>query len=177
MNKYLSLLFCAAAIALPAAAHGAVIEAVPAGFLISLQQEIHARPGEVYADIAKVDKWWNKAHTWSGDAANLSLALAPGGCFCERWDGNAVVHGQVIMLRKDTVVALQSSLGPLQDLAVNGILTFTMAPRGDGTILKLTYRVNGGPNSGLDKRAGPVDEVLTEQLRRLTAYAEKGAAE
>jgi len=72
---------------------------------------------------------------------------------------------------------LQSSLGPLQELAVNGILTFTMAPRGEGTILKLTYRVNGGPNSGLDKLAGPVNGVLTEQLHRLAAYAEKGAAE
>ena len=177
MNRYLPVLFCVATIVLPAVVRAETIEASPAGFLVSLQQEIHAKPGEVYEDIAKVDKWWNKAHTWSGDAANLSLALTPGGCFCERWEGGAAVHGQVIMLRKDTVVRLQSSLGPLQDLGVNGILTFTMAPRGEGTILKLTYRVNGGPNSGLDKWAGPVNGVLAEQLHRLASYAEKGTPE
>ena len=100
-----------------------------------------------------------------------------GACFCERWDGGAVVHGTVIGLRKDTQVVLQASLGPLQALAVSGILTFTMAPRGEGSVLKLTYRVNGGPNSGLDKWAGPVDAMLTEQLHRLASYAEKGAPE
>ncbi len=182
MAKHLRLLFCAAtialpALALPAIAHAEASEVSPAGFLVVLQQEIHAKPDDVYSDIGKVEKWWNKVHTWSGDAANLSMQLTSGGCFCERWDGGSAVHGQVVGLRKNTQVVLQSSLGPLQELAVNGILTFTMAPRGEGTILKLTYRVNGGPNSGLDKLAGPVNGVLTEQLHRLAAYAEKGAAE
>ena len=170
-------LFCAATIASSAAAWAETSEVSPAGFLVILQQEIHAKPADVYADVGKVGKWWNKEHTWSGNAANLSLEMTPGGCFCERWDGNATVHGQVVGLRKDAQVVLQSALGPLQPLAVNGIMTFTMAPKGEGTMLKLTYRVNGGPNSGLDKWAGPVGEVLTEQLHRLALYAEKGAPE
>jgi hypothetical protein len=162
---------------LPPLALAETSEVSPASFLVVLQQEIRAKPGEVYSDIGKVDKWWNKDHTWSGDAGNLSLQMTPGGCFCERWDSGAVVHGNVVGLRKDAQVRLQSSLGPLQDLAVTGILTFTMAPRGEGTLLKLTYRVNGGPNSGLDKWAKPVDGMLTDQLHRLASYAEKGTPE
>lgn len=177
MRKLMPALFCAATFVLPTLAHAEAVEAAPAGFLIVLQQEVHAKPADVFSDIGKVEKWWNKTHSWSGDAANLSLSLTPDGCFCERWDGNAVVHGKVVFMRKNAQVVLQSSLGPLQALAVNGILTFTMAPRDEGTILKLTYRVNGGPNSGLDKLAPVVDGVLAEQLHRLSAYAEKGAPE
>lgn len=175
MTIFRIALFCFAASILPASGHAATSEVSPASLLVVLEQEVHAAPSEVYADIGKVDKWWNKDHTYSHDAGNLSMQMAPGGCFCERWDGGAVMHGTVISLRKDTQVVLQASLGPLQPLAVTGVLTFTMAPRGEGTILKLTYRVNGGPNSGLDKWAGPVDAMLTEQLHRLASYAEKGA--
>lgn len=177
MFKSLPLLFCAAACILPAVALAETSEVSPASLLVILQQEIHAKPDDVFTDIGKVDKWWNKDHTYSHDAANLSMQLIPGGCFCERWEGGGVVHGTVIGLRKDAQVVLQSSLGPLQPLAVNGVLTFTMAPRGEGTVLKLTYRVNGGPHSGLDKWAAPVDAMLTEQLHRLASYAEKGTPE
>ncbi|HEX8955802.1 MAG TPA: hypothetical protein VF798_05990 [Burkholderiaceae bacterium] len=177
MNRIRSVLFCIAASALPALVQAATSEVSPASLLVVLEQEIHAKPGEVYADIGKVDKWWNKDHTFSHDAGNLSMQMAPGGCFCERWDGGAVLHGTVISLRKDSQVRLQTSLGPLQELAVTGVLTFTIAPRGEGTVLKLTYRVSGVPSSGLDKWAAPVDAMLSEQLRRLASYAEKGAPE
>jgi hypothetical protein len=177
MRSFTPFLFCVAAIGLPLAAAAETSDVTPSSFFISLQQEVHAKPGDVFDDIAKVDKWWNKEHTWSGNAANLSLSLVPGGCFCERWDANSFQHGQVVGIRKDAMVRLQSSLGPLQELAVDGILTFALTPKGDNTVLKLTYRVNGGPHSGLDKWAGPVEQVLTEQLHRLASYAEKGAAE
>ena len=34
--------------------------------------------------FARVGEWWGKDHTYSGDSANLSLSLTPGGCWCER---------------------------------------------------------------------------------------------
>lgn len=177
MQSLFRPLFCVAAFAISAAAGAETSDVSPSSFVVTLQQDVHAKPGDLYEDLGKVDKWWNKDHTWSGSAANLSLSLTPGGCFCERWDANSVVHGQVIGLRKDAMVRLQSSLGPLQELAVDGVLTFALTPRGEGTSLKLTYRVNGGPHSSLDKWAGPVNGVLTEQLHRLASYAEKGTPE
>lgn len=177
MGKIRHTLICIAASLMPGMALAATSDVSPASLLVVLEQEVHAKPDEVFADIGKVDKWWNKDHTYSHDAGNLSMQMAPGGCFCERWDSGAVMHGTVISMRRDSQVALQASLGPLQPLAVTGILTFTMAPRGDGTVLKLTYRVNGGPNSGLDNWAGPVDAMLSEQLHRLISYAEKGSPE
>jgi hypothetical protein len=134
MSRFLIALFCAATFVMPALAHAATSEVSPASFLVVLQQEVHARPDDVFSDIGKVEKWWNKDHSYSHDTANLSLQLTPGGCFCERWDGNAIVHATVIAVRKDTQVRLQGGLGPLQDLAVTGILTFTMAPRGEGNV-------------------------------------------
>lgn len=170
-------LFCSTAIGIPTCALAEVSNASSASLTVSLQQEVAAKPSDVFADIGKVDRWWSSQHTWSGNAANLSLPLLAGSCFCERWDGGSTQHGQVIFVKKDAVVRLQASLGPLQELAVNGILTFSVAPENGKTLLKLTYRVNGGPQSGLDKWAGPVEGMLDEQLHRLVSFAEKGAPE
>ena len=182
MIRFVPALFCvatfsAAILASSAPAFAESRDVSPASFVIGLQQEVNAKPADVFEDIAKVDKWWNKKHTWSGDANNLSMQLSPGGCFCERWDANFVEHGRVIGVRKDSMVRLESSLGPLQELAVTGILTFTVLPKEGKTTLKISYRVNGGPQSGLDKWAAPVESVLTEQMHRLALYAEKGDPE
>jgi uncharacterized protein YndB with AHSA1/START domain len=171
------LLCCITAICCPSLARAEVSDLTSASLTVSLQQEVNTSPAELFADIGKVDKWWNSQHTWSGSAANLSLPLQAGACFCERWDGGSTQHGQVIFVKRDAMVRLQASLGPLQELAVNGILTFSLASRDGKTLLKLGYRVNGGPHSGLDKWAGPVEAMLTEQMHRLASFAEKGAPE
>jgi hypothetical protein len=156
----------------PAAA--ATSEVSPSGFVVTLRQEVKASPHRVYEALGEVDRWWSAEHTWSGSAANLSLATQASACFCERWEGNSVEHGRVIYAARDSVLRLQGALGPLQALAVNAVLTFAVAEKDGRTVLQLTYRVSGNDAAGLQELAGPVDGVLAEQLRRLVVYAEGG---
>src|SRR5690348_2391959 len=132
------------------------------------------------AALASIDRWWNGQHSYSGNAANLSLKAEAGGCFCERWTDGEVEHGRVVMAMRDQVLRLQASLGPLQGRAVNGVLTLQLTPDdasgGRATLVSLTYTVNGSSASALDKVAPAVDGVLGEQLERLARYIETGKA-
>lgn len=155
----------------------ATSEVSPTGFLVTHRHEVTATPHRVYEALAEIDKWWNGGHSWSGQAANLSLATQAGGCFCERWGASSVVHARVIHAVEGRMLRLEGSLGPLQALATTGVLTFAMAPKDGGTALVVTYRVAGHEAAGLQPLAGPVDGVIGEQVRRLVAYLETGKAD
>jgi hypothetical protein len=43
------------------------------GFAVADTQMIRAPPERVYAALGEIGRWWSSAHTFSGDAANLSL--------------------------------------------------------------------------------------------------------
>ena len=145
---------CAAWLIATGVALGEPSAVSPAGFLVTQRHEVHASPQQVFEAIGRIGQWWNDAHTYSGHAANLSLNLVSGGCFCEKWDGNSVQHAQVIQARRGSLVRLQGGLGPLQPLPVNAILTFAMATVGDKTQLTVTYAVAGNNDAALDKLAG-----------------------
>jgi hypothetical protein len=105
----------------------------------------------------------------------MSLDLAAGACWCERWgEGCSMQHGQVLMVQPGRVIRLRADLGPLQDLAVNGVLTIVTSAQDGKTFLRLTYRVAGSADAGLEKLAPAVDQVLAEQYRRLKTMAETG---
>jgi uncharacterized protein YndB with AHSA1/START domain len=156
----------------PAGAEATQVSA--SGFLVTARHELKAPPARVYAAIGEIDRWWNAAHSYSGQATNLSLARQGGGCFCERWGNNSIEHARVVLALEDKTLRLEGALGPLQALAVTGVWTFALPPKDGGTMLVVTYRVAGNEASGLDKLAGPVDGVITEQMRRLAAYVETG---
>ena len=173
----------ASALALAAALGGAAGEGVvaatsdvsPTGFVVTFRHEVKATPHRVWEALGEIDKWWNGSHSWSGQAANLSLATQAGGCFCERWGANSVMHARVIHAVEDRMLRLEGSLGPLQALAATSIMTFALeAPKDGGTTLVVTYRVAGNEAAGLQQLAGPVDGVIGEQARRLAAYVETG---
>jgi hypothetical protein len=159
-----------AAACLPAAA--ATSEVSPTGFLVTIREETSATPHQVYAALGHVEQWWNGSHTWSGSAANLSLATEAGACFCERWGRNSVQHARVVYAAEDSVLRLDGALGPLQALAVNGVLTFGLAEKDGHTVVQATYRVAG--SGGLDALAGAVDGVIGEQVKRLVSFASTG---
>ena len=154
--------------------HAEVRSAAPDAFQILINEKVAAPPAAVYGAIGQVERWWSGEHSYSGDAANFSLAMQPGGCFCERWAGGAVEHGRVIMLMRDQVVRLQASLGPLQVKGVNAVLTFLLKGEDGGTTLTVGYRVNGSSVSALDKDAAAVDGVIGIQVQRLKRYVESG---
>jgi hypothetical protein len=147
----------------------------PSGFVVTHRKEVLATPQQVFEAIGRIDRWWNGAHSYSGQASNLSLDLNAGGCFCERWDGGSVLHATVVYVAKGSAVRLVGGLGPLQALPVNAVLTFGTGVVDGKTMLNVTYRVAGNAEAGLDKLAGPVDGVIGEATGRLIAHAEAGA--
>jgi hypothetical protein len=158
-------------------AHAAVSESSPTGFLVTVTKEVHGSSRQIYEALARVDRWWRPSHTWSGSAANLSLSSQAGGCFCEAWSNNSVQHAVVVYAAQDQVLRLRGALGPLQALAVDGVLTFSISEKDGKTILLVTYRVSGNEAAGLPKLAGPVDGVISEQVLRLVRYVESGSAD
>lgn len=156
------------------------------GFTSSFRAQIKSPPAQAWAGIVQLPRWWNSSHTHSGQASNLSLDPQAGGCMCERWRdaagaSHSVQHAQVVMAQEGRVLRLSGGLGPLQDLPVAGVLTIVTST-GTGAeagqhFLRMTYRVGGGAETGLDKLAGPVDGVIGEQFKRLKALIETGSAD
>ena len=156
------------------------------GFTSSFRAEIKAAPTQAWGAVVQLPRWWNSSHTYSGNAANLSLDAQAGGCWCERWRDTAgashsVQHAQVVLAQEGQVLRLNGAFGPLQDMAVVGVLTIVTST-GTGAeagkhFLRMTYRVAGGAETGLDKLAPVVDGVIGEQFKRLKSLIETGSAD
>ena len=165
-------------LALAGSARAEVRQSSPDAFFLAFGSPVSATPAKAYAAIAQPQRWWSADHTWSGAAANLSLAPQAGGCFCERWKDGSVEHGRVVMALPDKLLRLETALGPLQEYALEGILSFWIRTGDDGgTRLELEYRVNGASTSGLDAFAPKVDAVLGAQFERLVRYIDSGNPE
>lgn len=170
-------LLAAAALLMPVAAQAEVKSATPAGFELERTVRVAAPPARVFTAITAIGAWWNPAHSYSGDARNLSLDPRAGGCFCEALpkSGGSVEHGRVVYAVPGEALRLQAALGPLQAEGVTGVLSWTLTPVAGGTELTQSYVVGGYIRVGPEKIAPLVDGVLGEQLDRLKAYAETPA--
>lgn len=150
-------------------AHTEVSDISAAGFVSEHEIQLAASSYETFRALtAEIRLWWNPAHTYSGDADNLTLDARAGGCFCEKLDGGgSVMHMHVVYAKPGRMLRLSGGLGPLQGLGVSGSMDFVLESIGGGTLLKYRYTVSGGTPDGL---AAAVDSVQMEQLRRLQAY-------
>ena len=163
-----SLCFALAA-AFPGAAQAEVKSATPVGFEVESKAIVAATPAETYAMLGRIGEWWSSSHTYSGDAANMSLELKAGGCFCERIpaDGGTIEHGRIVYARPGQTLRLQGGLGPLLAEAAVGTLTWQLEPVGGGTEITQTYVAGGYIRGGADKLAPIADQVMSEQLNGL----------
>lgn len=143
------------------------------GFSLESQAVVPVAPAEAYAALGRIGSWWNSGHTYSGKAANLSLSLKAGGCFCESWTGGDVEHGRVVHARTGKQLRVSAALGPLQGEAVVGTLTWTFKPVPGGTQIVQSYVVGGYIAGGADKYAAPVDQVMTQQFVGLVSSVGK----
>lgn len=168
-------LLALAVVATPAAAE--VTSKSETGFAIEDSILISATRAQVYTALGQPAQWWNSRHSWSGDAANLTLDARPGGCFCEQLprEGGFVEHGRVIFAQPGQMLRLSAALGPLQAEAVTGTLSFKLdpGPIGDSTLLTVTYVVGGYVRHGASRFAPAVDAVINEQIKRLAASLRK----
>jgi uncharacterized protein YndB with AHSA1/START domain len=173
----IALLALATLWALPLPA--AVADSAANGFTIKTTLTLDAAPDEVYRRLVhNIADWWESAHTWSGDARNLTIEDRPAGCFCEKLpNGGGVRHMEVVFAAPGKQLIMQGGLGPLQSMAATGSMTFqlTAAPN-SATKLELTYAITGYSPAGMNTLAAPVDQVLTIQLTRLKNLFEHQAA-
>ncbi len=173
--RLLAAVLSAALLLLATPARAEVAAASSSAFLLRFEADIAKSPDQVWRDFQRIDRWWNEAHTYSGDAANLRLDARAGGCWCERWGNRqSVEHARVVLVSEnDGVRTLRAigGFGPLQEMGVTGVLTVTVATHPNGAKLILTYRVSGDPSLNLAALAPAVDSVLLEQFDRLTHYS------
>jgi uncharacterized protein YndB with AHSA1/START domain len=167
----------AAAVCVCAApAWGEVVDAQPGGFTVRQSVLITASPARVWAALGRVGAWWDSAHTYSGDARNLTLQLRPGGAWMERLPGGGVLHMTVVNAQPGKLARFEGALGPLQGLGVAGQLTINLRASGEATAVTQVYDVGGHAPGGLAALAAPVDAVLAAQLARLKSFVEIAAS-
>lgn len=174
----IAVLAVAAALA-PASAAAKVVEQDAAGFVTRDAVVVEATPRETWMALISPAKWWSESHTWSGDAANLSIVPQAGGCFCERIPevetradvglAGSVQHMVVLHAAPDRALRMRGALGPLQSEAVTGVLTIALAEVEQGTAITFEYVVGGYMRYEVPPISQAVDGVMSQQLARLAA--------
>jgi hypothetical protein len=165
-------LVLAAALLGAAPAGAEVISSGPNGFELREQIQMVVPPAVAYAAFGRIGGWWSPAHSYSGKAANLSLSLVPGGCFCERLDnGGGVEHMRVAHTDPGKRIILTGALGPLLTEAVTAVMDVEVTRVAGGSRLVMTYRATGFARGNAATLAPAVDAVLGEQIGRLRSYA------
>lgn len=144
------------------------------GFEVEHRAETTVPPATLYRIFGQLPRWWADDHTYSGKAANLSLALVPGGCWCEKLPGGGgVEHMRVAYVEPGKRIVMTGSLGPLLAEATTGVMQIAIEPTASGSTLVMNYRAAGFFNGGAGRLAPLVDRVLGEQVKRLGPYAAK----
>lgn len=159
-------------LATPVAAE--VVDSQPNGFEVRQSVTVKAPAAKVFADLVNVGAWWSSAHSWSGDARNISIEAWPGGCWCEIWPGGAVRHMTVIGAEPGKALRFEGALGPLSLAGLSGHMSWTLAEKDGATTVTWTYDVGGYAKGGLDRWPAAVDGVLTEQIGRFMRFEETG---
>jgi hypothetical protein len=154
-------------------AEAEVVHSSPNGFEVRETVSLVVPSERAFDAFRDIGGWWNPEHTYSGDSANLSLVLAPGGCFCERIPktGGGIEHLRVAYVEPGQHIVLTGSLGPLLYEATTGVMDVQVARIAGGSQLILDYKVAGFANGGADKLAIAVDGVLANQMKRYRAFA------
>ena len=140
-----------------------------AGFTLVFEAPVTASAEQVQAALGRPAAWWSSSHTYSGDAANITLDLRPGGCWCEALPGGGVKHGEVVLVWPDQrLIRIDAPFGPLQAIGADAVLTMSWKDTEGQPMrqLKWTYVVTG-PGAGA--MAQTIDGVLGAQFTRLAA--------
>lgn len=159
----------------PAAAE--VTRATEDSFVSRHEVVVAASPKAVWLALIAPAQWWRSEHTWSGEAANLTLTPQASGCFCETIPEvdepgrftlqGSVEHMRVIQAYPEQALRMQGALGPLQSEPVTGILTITLSAVKQGTRIVWEYNVGGPMRYEVEVISKAVDGVMGAQLGAL----------
>lgn len=169
------LLFAAVLVAVAGPAAAEVKARSVDGFTLSYERPVTASAEAVLEAVARPAAWWSDAHTYSGEADNITVDLRPGGCWCEAVPGGGVKHAEAVLIWPErNMVRFDAPFGPLQSIGADAVLTMSWAEtEGGGRLLKWTFVVTG-PGAGA--MADPVDGVMAEQFGRLAAHLDAGGS-
>ena len=138
------------------------------GFEVKETVHVAAASDKAFAALLQPSRWWSSEHTFSGNAANLTLDARAGGCWCESLpEGGSVEHLHVVFVSPGKVLRLRGALGPFQSLAVEGVMTFSVKPGANGSDISFSYAVGGYSKDGFDNLSKAADQVLGLQIERL----------
>ena len=172
MQKIVALLFV---LSFSSLASAEVLSAGRSNFLLAHEATSSLAPEEVWDRLMEPAAWWDGEHTYSGDAANLSMGGKAGDYWREDWDGGSVIHGQILTVKTGETLVLSAPFGPLQGTAANCVWTISLEPiEGGGTRIRSKHVVVGPANLGMQELAEPVDFVMSNGIDRL-ARAEPNA--
>ena len=161
-----------AALAISAATQAEVVSSNAHGFEVRHTIQAVIPQPVAYDAFGQIAQWWNEDHTYSGDSANISLSLNPGGCFCERLPtGGGIEHMHVAYIVPGERIVLTGSLGPLLYEATAGVMDVKFERIAGGSRVTMNYRAAGFANGGGEKMAPLVDQVLGDQMARFRKYA------
>lgn len=171
----IAVLAAVAALAAGGAARAEVIDKGSSHFRLKFVQQVAAPPDKVFKALGEIGAWWDGAHSYSRNAANMTMPLTANGCFCETLPGGGggVRHGVVELVIPNQTVRVAAALGPLQDEGVSAALTFQLKAKDGGTELTTTYNV-GGARDFVVSIAPGVDGVIGAAVKRLKSYVETG---
>lgn len=174
-----SLIFALALSSAPTPAVAEVIAADDNSFVTRAEAIVEADTKATWLALISPARWWSSEHTWSADAANLTLTPQAGGCFCERIPEveddtritleGSVEHMRVIQAYPEVALRMNGALGPLQSEPVTGILTIAISEVEEGTRIVWEYNVGGSMRYEVPVISRAVDGVMTLQLTRLAA--------
>jgi hypothetical protein len=173
MLKYFAPLALVAG-ATPASAE--VLGSSDHGFEIQHSVNLVIPQPQAFDAFGQVSQWWSKDHTYSGDAARMTIQVRPGGCFCEMLEGGGgIEHMRVTYVQPGERVVLTGSLGPLLYEATTGVMDVKVEPIAGGSRVTMNYRAAGFAKGGAGAMAPLVDKVLGEQIKRFRVFAAGGA--
>lgn len=155
------------ALLLATSAQAEVAEVTTIGFTSKTNVHLKTTRTAAFEQLLKIGEWWNDDHTWYGKASNMSVEPKAGGCWCEVDGDKSSVHGTVSAITPGSLLRFDAALGPLQEMAVTGTLTFKLEDMGGQAHLYATYEVNGMTADEAKQLAPAVDGVIDEQIKRL----------
>lgn len=157
-------------------ARAEVLASGPTGFVVEHRVEFGVEAASAYEAFIAIGSWWSSAHSFSGDAKNLTIDARPGGCWCETLpNGGFVEHLRVVHAAPGSMLVFSGGLGPLQSMGVAGALTVSFRSVGTGmTTVALRYDVGGRDAKDLLQMAPAVDGVLSEQIARYRRFVATG---
>lgn len=158
----------AGALALAATtAQAEVVERSANRFVLRYAVPVDATAHDIRMALVDLPVWWDSAHTYSGDAANLSLDLSPGGCWCERLaNGSDFDHARTVLVDEDGA-RFAAPFGPLRGHTERADLAVSWPLVSGYRQLTWDFVIEG---EGIGAMADGVDAVMAAGFARFVAH-------